>query len=79
MPSSLALSATDWHFGYLALSSTNVNGAAGARIGLCDFVEEFAEHPLVDVVVVGHRNGFMRDRVTSAQDVVTLAATGRWK
>jgi hypothetical protein len=25
------------------------NGAAGVRIGICDFVEELAEHPLVDV------------------------------
>ena len=79
MPSSLALSATDWHFLVSGAVQHQSNRPAGARIGACDFVEELAEHPLVDVGVIGHRNGLMSYRVVSAQDVVALAATGRWQ
>ena len=53
--------------------------AAGARIGVGNFVQELGKHPLVDVGVVGHRNGLMSYRVVSAQDVVTLTTTGRWQ
>ena len=40
--------------GSLALSATD-----------CDFVEEFAEHPLADVAVIGHPNRLMRHRLVS--------------